>query len=142
MELDFLARAPIRWESSQAKTVWCRQSEVGPEARHGSGRGCPRSEPQHLVSSRGRYISCVYVTISWHLFPHALWKGLWFYLYSLNPHILGECVYIFIFKGSNIWQSLLNKVQSLSFTLWKCIHYYCDYFLYFTITLFFFRNFY
>ena len=32
-----------------------------------------------------------------------------------------SCVYIFIFKGSNIWQSLLNKVQSLSFTLWKCI---------------------
>ena len=115
MELDFLARAPIRWESSQAKTVWCQQLEVGPEAMHGSGRGWP------MVSSPACYILCAYITVSWYLFPHSLWKCLWFYLYSLNPQILGECVYIFIFKGSNIWQGLLNKVLSLSFTLWKCI---------------------
>ena len=82
MELDFLARAPIRWESSQAKTVWCQQLEVGPEAMHGSGRGWP------MVSSPACYILCAYITVSWYLFPHSLWKCLWFYLYSLNPQIL------------------------------------------------------
>lgn len=90
---------------SRPNKVWCRQSGAGPEARHGSGGADPWSA-QHMVSSCAGYISHVGIHGQPASAPHSLGKILWFYLYSLSPQILVECVYIFIFKGSNIRQGL------------------------------------
>ena len=92
---------------SRPKKVWCRQLGVGPEARYGTGRGWTHGQrnstwPPATWATFHMWTS----SVSLHLLPHSLWKILWFYLYSLNPQILVECVYIFVFKGSNIWQGL------------------------------------
>lgn len=86
---------PSFWQASDVEFAGCGIEFPGSWAW---GNVWQWYEWEHSTWSPAMYATsymCTY-SVSLYLFPHSLWKILWFYFYSLNTQISRECVYIFI----------------------------------------------